>query len=103
MGHDLVGRTLGIIGLGHVGTRVAELCRGLFRMRVLAFDPYLDSAAMAAHGVEKAGLDELLGASHYVSVNCPLTAETRGLLGGAGVRADAAGGVLHQHGARLHP
>jgi len=81
MGHDLLGRTLGIIGLGHVGTRLAELCNGLFRMRVLAHDPYLSAESIQARGATPATLDELLAQSDYVSVHCPLTAETRGMIG----------------------
>ncbi len=81
MGHDLLGRTIGIIGLGHVGTRLAELCSGLFRMRVLAHDPYLSAETIASRGATSAGLDELLAQSDYVSVHCPLTAETRGMMG----------------------
>ena len=41
MGHDLLGQTVGIVGLGNVGKRLAQLCNGLFRMRVLAYDPYV--------------------------------------------------------------
>jgi D-3-phosphoglycerate dehydrogenase len=80
-GHDVAGRTIGIIGIGNIGSRVAELCRGLFRMRVLAYDPYLTDEQIAARGAEKAELDDLLRDSDYVSVNCPLTAETRGMIG----------------------
>ena len=77
-----VGRTIGIIGLGNVGSRVAELCRGLFQMRVLAYDPYLTEAQMTARGAEKmATLDDLLRQADYVSINCPHTAETRGMIG----------------------
>jgi D-3-phosphoglycerate dehydrogenase len=84
MGDDVQGRTIGIIGLGHVGSRVAELCRGLFQMRVIAYDPYLTAEAINAKGAEKAAtLDDLLVAADYVSVNCPHTAETRGLMGAA--------------------
>lgn len=84
MGDDIQGRSIGIIGLGHVGTRVAELCRGLFGMRVLAYDPYLSADTIAARGAEKMEtLDALLGQSDYVSVNCPHTAETRGMMGAA--------------------
>jgi D-3-phosphoglycerate dehydrogenase / 2-oxoglutarate reductase len=79
-GHDVAGRTIGIIGIGNIGSRVAELCRGLFRMRVLAYDPYLAAEEIAARGAEKVGLDDLLRESDYVSVNCPLTAETRGMI-----------------------
>ncbi len=82
MGDDLLGRTIGIIGLGNVGSRVAELCRGLFQMRVLAYDPYLTDAQVAARGAEKlAVLDDLLRQADYVSINCPHTAETRGMIG----------------------
>ncbi len=81
MGDDVLGRTIGIIGLGNVGSRVAELCRGLFQMRVLAFDPYLTAEVMLARGVEKmASLEDLLRQADYVSVNCPHTAETRGMM-----------------------
>ncbi|MBV9249242.1 MAG: 3-phosphoglycerate dehydrogenase, partial [Acetobacteraceae bacterium] len=53
MGDDVMERTIGIVGLGHVGSRVAELCRGLFRMRVLAYDPYLTAQEITARGGEK--------------------------------------------------
>ncbi len=80
MGHDVLGKTIGIIGLGNVGSRVAELCRGLFRMRVLAYDPYLTTAEIAARGAEKTELDDLLRAADVVSINCPRTRETEGML-----------------------
>jgi D-3-phosphoglycerate dehydrogenase len=84
MGDDVQGRTIGIIGLGHVGGRVAELCRGLFQMRVIAFDPYLTAEQIAAKGAEKAAtLEDMLRVADYVSINCPHTAETRGMMGAA--------------------
>ena len=82
MGDDVRGRTIGIVGIGHVGGRVAELCRGLFQMRVLAYDPYLTVEQIAAKGAEKvATLEDLLLAADYVSINCPHTAETQGMMG----------------------
>jgi D-3-phosphoglycerate dehydrogenase / 2-oxoglutarate reductase len=82
MGDDVVGRTIGIVGLGNVGSRVAELCRGLFQMRVLAYDPYLTEAQMTARGAEKmATLNDLLRQADYVSINCPHTAETNNMIG----------------------
>jgi D-3-phosphoglycerate dehydrogenase len=82
MGDDVQGRTIGIIGLGHVGSRVAELCRGLFQMRVIAYDPYLSAEQIAAKGAEKAAtLEAMLRIADYVSVNCPHTAESRGMMG----------------------
>ena len=93
MGHDLLGRTVGIVGLGHVGSRVAALCRTLLRMRVLAFDPCLSAEEVAARGAEKGELHEVLRGSHYVSVNCPLTADTRGMIGAAEFAAMPPGAI----------
>lgn len=82
MGDDVLERTIGIVGLGNVGSRVAELCRGLFRMRVLAYDPYLTREVMAARGAEKVeALEDMLGQVDYLSINCPHTRETRGMMG----------------------
>ena len=81
MGSDINGRTIGIVGLGNVGRRVAELCRGLFGMQVIACDPYLDEATIAARGAVKVTLDELLRGADFVSINCPLDESTRGMIG----------------------
>jgi D-3-phosphoglycerate dehydrogenase len=81
MGRDLLGRSVGIIGLGNIGRRVAEILRLAFNCRVLAYDPYLDEAECARRGAEKAGLDALLAACDVVSVHCPYNAETVGMLG----------------------
>ncbi len=81
MGNDMFGKTIGIIGIGHVGSRIAELCRGLLDMRVLACDPYLSAAQVAARGAEKVELADLLRRADVVSVNCPLSDETRGMIG----------------------
>jgi D-3-phosphoglycerate dehydrogenase len=81
IGSDVNGRTIGIVGLGNVGRRVAELCRGLFGMQVIAFDPYLDEATIAARGAVKVTLDELLRRADFVSINCPLDEGSRGMIG----------------------
>jgi D-3-phosphoglycerate dehydrogenase / 2-oxoglutarate reductase len=81
MGMEAQGRTIGIVGIGHVGRRIAELCKGLLGMKVLAYDPYLSASDIAARGGEKVELDELLRRSDYVSINCPLTKESRGMIG----------------------
>jgi D-3-phosphoglycerate dehydrogenase len=75
------GKTIGIVGLGNVGRRIAALCNGLLAMNVLAYDPYLAAAEMAARGGEKVELDELLRRSDYVSISCPLTKQSRGMIG----------------------
>jgi D-3-phosphoglycerate dehydrogenase / 2-oxoglutarate reductase len=81
IGHDLFGKTVGIVGLGNVGKRLAELCRGLFSMRVLAYDPYVPAEVMTKLGVEKTELDDLARQADFISINCPLTDETRGMVG----------------------
>ena len=81
MGNDVFGKTIGIIGIGHVGSRIAELCGGLFKMKVVACDPYLTKEQVAARGAEKVELADLLGRADFVSVNCPLNDETRGMVG----------------------
>jgi D-3-phosphoglycerate dehydrogenase / 2-oxoglutarate reductase len=81
MGSDVKERTIGIVGIGNVGRRVAELCRGLLGMQVIACDPYLDEKTIAARGAVKVTLDELLRRADFVSINCPLDESTRGMIG----------------------
>ena len=73
------GITIGIVGLGRAGSRVADLLRP-WGARVLAADPYVDDAKFARHGVERADLETLLRESDVVTLHCNLTAETRGLI-----------------------
>lgn len=80
MGTELNGKTLGIIGIGHVGGRLAELCKALFGMRILAVDPYLSAEQIAAKGAEKATLEAMLPQADFVSINCPRTDETLKLM-----------------------
>jgi D-3-phosphoglycerate dehydrogenase len=80
MGRELQERTIGIVGLGNVGRRIAELAR-VFGMQVLAYDPYLSAETIAARNAVKVELAELLRRSDFVSANCPLTDETRGMFG----------------------
>jgi D-3-phosphoglycerate dehydrogenase len=81
IGTEVQGKTVGIIGIGNVGRRIAELCRGLLGMKVLAYDPYLSAAEIAARGAEKVELDDLLRHSDYVSISCPLGKDNRGMIG----------------------
>ncbi len=82
-GRELRGRTVGIVGIGQIGTRTAELCRGLLGMTVLAHDPYLTAEQVAARGAAKVSLDELLARADFVSVHCPRNDETFGSFGAA--------------------
>ncbi|MGE5158725.1 MAG: hydroxyacid dehydrogenase [Gemmatimonas sp.] len=81
IGNEVQGRTIGIVGLGNVGRRIAELCKGLLGMTVLAYDPYLGREEITARGAQKVELDDLLRRSDFVSVNCPLTKESLGMIG----------------------
>lgn len=83
MGRDLRGRTVGLIGSGNVGTRVAEICRLAFGCKIIGADPYLDAETMKARGVTKVDLDTLLAEADVVSLHCPLTPQTRGMIDAA--------------------
>ena len=94
IGTDLAGATLGILGLGKIGVRVAEIGRA-FGMRVIAWSPNLDDARAAAAGVERAqSKDALLEASDVVSIHLVLGERTRGLLGGEELRRMRPGALL---------
>jgi phosphoglycerate dehydrogenase-like enzyme len=75
----LHGKTLGIVGLGHVGRHVARIARAL-EMRVLAWGPRLTDEAAASVGVERTELDDLLRHADVVSVHATLAPESRGLI-----------------------
>src|SRR3954470_22529748 len=81
IGNEAKGKTIGVIGLGNVGRRIAELCNGLLHMKVIAYDPYLSKEEMAARGGEKVELDDLLRRSDFVSISCPLNSGSRGMIG----------------------
>jgi D-3-phosphoglycerate dehydrogenase len=76
----ITGRTLGIVGLGHVGRQVTPRAQGL-KMRVQAVDPYLDPKIANELGVQLVSLDELIHSSDFVSLHAPLTAQTRKMFG----------------------
>jgi phosphoglycerate dehydrogenase-like enzyme len=81
MGRELRERTLGVIGLGGIARKTIELLRGFGMKQPLAFDPYLDQPTGALFGARLVSLEELLQNSDFVSIHCPLTKQTRGLLG----------------------
>ncbi len=78
-GVELQGKTLGVIGFGRIGQRVAKRAHG-FEMKVVTHDPYLDPAAARRLEVEMLPLDDLLRRSHAITVHTPLTEQTRHLL-----------------------
>ena len=81
MTHVLRGKTLGIVGLGHVGRHVAKIATA-FEMKVLACGRRLTATAAAQAGAEYRDLDDLLQLSDIVSIHATLSEDTRGLIGG---------------------
>jgi D-3-phosphoglycerate dehydrogenase len=76
------GKTVGIVGLGFIGREVARKCREAFRMRTLAFDPFFDQMEAERQGVTLYdSLEQMIPECDFVSVNCPLTPATRGIIG----------------------
>lgn len=80
MGVELYKKTLGIIGVGVIGTIVADRARGL-KMKVIGYDPYLSRDIAEKKGVELVSFDELLKTSDFITIHTPLTEETRNLIG----------------------
>jgi D-3-phosphoglycerate dehydrogenase / 2-oxoglutarate reductase len=77
-GHEITGKTLGIIGLGNIGKLVAKKALAL-DMKVIAHDPYITAETAAKAGVSLLPLSELLGVSDFVSFHVPLTNETKNM------------------------
>lgn len=82
VGTEVFSKTLGIIGIGNIGSIVADRAHGL-RMRVIAFDPFITEEAARRLRIELVSLDELFAQSDFISVHTPLTDDTRGLVGAA--------------------
>ena len=80
IGVELYQKTLGIVGLGKIGKRLAKRAHG-FDMTILAYDLYQDEAFAAEYGVTYLPLDELLARADFVSIHSPLSPETSGLIG----------------------
>lgn len=79
MGVELFNKTLGILGLGNIGSQVAKRAQG-FEMNVIAFDPFLSEESAQAAGIRKVSLDELFAQSDFITIHTPLTPDTKGLI-----------------------
>lgn len=78
-GVELFGKTLGVVGLGQIGTQVAKRAQGL-EMEVLAYDPFLSEDKAAEMGVEKLSIEEIFRRADFITFHTPLTDETRNLV-----------------------
>lgn len=75
MGHEMAGKTVGLVGIGNIGSRVASLARA-FGMQVVAVDPLLSSDEIERRGARAVSFDQLLAQSDFVSLHCPRDATT---------------------------
>ncbi|MEI7552630.1 MAG: phosphoglycerate dehydrogenase [Verrucomicrobiota bacterium] len=93
-GHELCGKTLGLIGLGRIGQEVAVRARA-FGLAVVGFGHHWDDAFAARHGLRRAAtLDEVWAAADYVSLHTKLTPQTRGMIGAAALARMKPGVVI---------
>jgi D-3-phosphoglycerate dehydrogenase len=79
MGVELMGKVLGVIGAGNIGSITADRAQGL-KMRVVAYDPYLSPERAKDLGVEKVELDELFARADFITLHTPLTDATRNII-----------------------
>ncbi|MSP05117.1 MAG: 3-phosphoglycerate dehydrogenase [Acetobacteraceae bacterium] len=108
MGNDIQHKTVGIVGLGKIGTRSAHFSRA-FDMNVIAYDPYLTAEKIAARGARKVEFAELLTQSDFISIHCPRTQETINLFDAAAFARmkpnayfiNTARGLIHNEAALL--
>jgi D-3-phosphoglycerate dehydrogenase len=95
MGHELQGKSLGVVGFGRIGRRVAEMCRDALQMEIYVFDPYLDPEDVSEWGaVWTPELAALARAVDLLTVHVPLTPQTRTLIGETVIRAMKPGALL---------
>ena len=104
-GTELAGKTLGIVGMGNIGARVALRARA-FEMALLVCDPYIPESHVTALGGKWLGLNDLLAESDFVTIHCPLNRETKGMIGAAELALlkpsayllnAARGGIVDEH------
>ncbi len=93
MGRELWKKTLGVIGLGNIGTRVARIAHG-FDMKVLGHDPVMDHGSCGGPGVEPVALPDLLGRSDMITLHVPLTPSTQEMINARALEMVKPGMVL---------
>ena len=85
MGTELIGKTIGVIGCGNIGSAVCRRANGL-GMQVIGYDPYLSSDRARHLGVEKVELNELFNRSDFITLHVPLTDKTRNLINASALK-----------------
>jgi D-3-phosphoglycerate dehydrogenase len=80
IGRDLLNKTVGIVGLGNTGSRVAEICKLAFNCEILAYDPYIAKDTFNSKNAKQVDLGELLIKSDVISVHIPLNKETNNMI-----------------------
>jgi D-3-phosphoglycerate dehydrogenase len=104
MGVELFNKTLGVIGIGNIGSQVAKRAQGL-GMNVIAYDPFLSEDTAKAMGVEKVDIQELLRHSDFITIHTPITPETKNMINketikvmknGARIINCARGGIINE-------
>ncbi len=92
-GREMFNKTLGVIGIGNIGSVVVDRCLGM-KMKVIAYDPFIAPEAAKAMGCELVTLDEVYSRADYISVHVPLTEQTRNLVGAAALAKMKKGAFL---------
>ncbi len=79
MGVELYNKTLGILGLGRIGTEVARRCQGM-GMNIIAYDPFMSDEKAEEMGIEKVEIAEIYKRADFITIHTPLTAETKAMI-----------------------
>lgn len=93
VGTELAGKTLGVVGLGNIGSIVADRAKGL-KMKVIGYDPFVTPERAAQLGVELAELDEVIANCDVLTLHVPLTDKTRGLINEASLKTMRKGAII---------
>ena len=111
VGFELFEGKLGVVGFGHIGKRLAEMCREALKMEVFVYDPFINEEEIRSHGAEKCNtIQELMTKSDIISLHIPSTEQSRGLidkealeaLGPDGFLINAARGAVVDEKALIH-
>ena len=98
-GFELTGTTIGVVGLGHIGSHLARMARAAFDAHILAYDPFVDQQKMGDLAEKIGSLEELCERSETLAIHCPLLPSTRGLVRRSHMRLLGPNGVI-VHAAR---